>query len=36
MGTSPSEAAGYPPEALDAWAKRARAWAEGGAPDDLP
>ena len=27
---------GYPPKALDAWAARARQWAEGGAPDDLP
>ncbi len=27
---------GYPPAALDAWAKRAQAWAAGGAPDDLP
>ncbi len=26
---------GYPPKALDAWAKRARTWAEGGVPDDL-
>jgi uncharacterized protein YecE (DUF72 family) len=26
----------YPPKALDGWAKRARLWAEGGAPDDLP
>ena len=26
---------GYPPAALDAWAKRAQAWASGGAPDDL-
>lgn len=26
----------YPPKALDAWVKRARAWAEGGAPKDLP
>ena len=25
----------YPPEALDAWAGRLKAWAEGGAPDDL-
>jgi len=25
----------YPPKALDAWAARVRAWAEGGAPDDL-
>lgn len=27
---------GYPPKELDAWAKRARLWAEGGQPDDLP
>lgn len=27
---------GYQPKALDAWAARARQWAEGGAPDDLP
>ena len=27
--------AGYPPEALDAWAKRARTWAAGGEPPDL-
>jgi uncharacterized protein YecE (DUF72 family) len=26
---------GYAPKDLDAWAKRARGWAEGGAPDDL-
>jgi uncharacterized protein YecE (DUF72 family) len=25
----------YPPKALDAWAERARAWAQGGAPKDL-
>jgi uncharacterized protein YecE (DUF72 family) len=25
----------YPPKALDAWAKRVQAWAQGGAPDDL-
>lgn len=31
-----SEPAGYTPQELDAWAKRARAWAAGGAPDDLP
>ncbi len=30
-----SEKAGYPPKALDAWAKRARTWAEGGVPADL-
>jgi uncharacterized protein YecE (DUF72 family) len=28
--------AGYPPKALDAWAKRAKTWASGGAPNDLP
>jgi uncharacterized protein YecE (DUF72 family) len=27
---------GYPPKDLDAWAKRAAAWAAGGAPADLP
>ncbi len=26
----------YPPKALDAWAKRAQAWAAGGEPGDLP
>jgi uncharacterized protein YecE (DUF72 family) len=26
----------YPPKALDAWAKRAAAWAKGGTPADLP
>jgi uncharacterized protein YecE (DUF72 family) len=26
----------YPPKALDAWAKRAKTWAKGGAPADLP
>ena len=33
--TSDKEKAGYPPRALDAWAKRAQTWADGGAPDDL-
>lgn len=28
--------AGYPPKALDAWAKRAATWAKGGEPSDLP
>ena len=28
-------ASGYPAQELDAWAKRARRWAEGGTPDDL-
>ena len=27
---------GYAEDTLDAWAQRAREWAEGGAPDDLP
>jgi uncharacterized protein YecE (DUF72 family) len=27
---------GYPPKALDQWAKRAKVWAKGGAPADLP
>lgn len=28
--------AGYPPKALDAWAARAKLWAGGGDPKDLP
>ena len=28
--------AGYPPKALDQWAIRAQAWAQGGEPKDLP
>lgn len=28
--------AGYPPKALDAWARRAKTWADGGEPKDLP
>ena len=28
--------AAYPPKTLDAWAERAKIWAKGGAPDDLP
>ncbi|APF36207.1 hypothetical protein BOQ54_01755 [Chelatococcus daeguensis] len=35
MGTSEGENLGYAPAALDAWAERARAWAAGGAPEDL-
>lgn len=27
---------GYPEQELQAWAKRARDWANGGEPDDLP
>ena len=29
-------ATGYLPDDLDAWEKRARTWADGGTPDDLP
>jgi uncharacterized protein YecE (DUF72 family) len=29
-------AAAYPPKELDGWAERARLWANGGIPDDLP
>jgi uncharacterized protein YecE (DUF72 family) len=28
--------AGYPPKALDQWAKRAKTWVQGGEPKDLP
>lgn len=35
MGTAEEEEAGYPPEALDAWARRAATWSAGGVPDDL-
>ena len=35
QNTEEKLASGYPPAALDAWAKRARIWAEGGAPADL-
>ena len=31
-----AEPAGYPAAALDLWAARARAWAAGGDPEDLP
>ena len=30
------EATGYPPAELDQWAGRAKTWASGGVPDDLP
>jgi uncharacterized protein YecE (DUF72 family) len=33
--TSEKEKTGYPSRALDAWAKRAQTFADGGAPDDL-
>ncbi len=35
MGTAAGEAAGYPPEALDRWAARARQWAAGKPVTDL-
>jgi len=35
MGTQAKEAAGYSKPALKAWAGRAKAWADGGAPKDL-
>ena len=35
MGTTDIEKLGYSGEALDLWAKRALAWAKGGAPSDL-
>ena len=35
MGTAETEKLGYSGEALDVWAKRARAWAKGEAPPDL-
>ena len=35
MGTREDEPAGYSVPALDAWAERARRWAEGAAPSDL-
>jgi uncharacterized protein YecE (DUF72 family) len=35
MGTSETQKLGYAPKALDAWAARAKAWAAGGAPEDL-
>jgi len=35
MGTSEAEAAGYSKSAIEAWAKRARAWASGKAPAGL-
>lgn len=35
MGTVETEETGYSAAALDRWAKRATAWAGGGAPDDL-
>jgi uncharacterized protein YecE (DUF72 family) len=36
MRCEASLASGYAPEALDAWAERARVWASGAEPADLP
>jgi len=35
MGTQLEEPLGYPPKALDLWAKRAKLWAAGKVPKDL-
>jgi uncharacterized protein YecE (DUF72 family) len=35
MGTTEAESAGYASKALDLWAKRAKAWADGDTPPDL-
>jgi len=35
QGTAEKVKTGYPPAALDGWAKRAKTWEAGGAPDDL-
>ncbi|WP_043201740.1 DUF72 domain-containing protein [Paraburkholderia acidipaludis] len=36
MGTRENEPLGYAAGELDKWAQRARIWARGGTPDDLP
>jgi uncharacterized protein YecE (DUF72 family) len=36
MGTRETEKLGYPKAAITKWAGRAEAWAQGGAPKDLP
>jgi uncharacterized protein YecE (DUF72 family) len=36
MRSESANATGYAPAALDAWAERARTWAAGGDPADLP
>lgn len=36
QGTREGAKAGYPPRELDRWADRARTWAAGGVPEDLP
>jgi uncharacterized protein YecE (DUF72 family) len=35
QGTAEKVKTGYPPAVLDAWAKRAKTWEAGSAPDDL-
>ena len=35
MGTSSSEPAGYPGDALEVWAQRAKQWASGKTPDGV-
>jgi hypothetical protein len=35
MGTTETEEHGYSGAALDRWARRAKAWAVGGSPEDL-
>jgi uncharacterized protein YecE (DUF72 family) len=34
--SSEKEKSGYAPRVLDTWARRSRAWADGGVPDDVP
>jgi uncharacterized protein YecE (DUF72 family) len=36
MRSEPALKTGYPPRSLDAWAERARLWAAGAEPKDLP
>jgi len=36
MRSKAGAATGYPPAELEGWAQRARKWAAGGEPDDLP
>jgi uncharacterized protein YecE (DUF72 family) len=36
MRTRSDVPTGYPPDELRQWARRARTWADGGRPDDLP
>jgi uncharacterized protein YecE (DUF72 family) len=36
LGANKTHKLGYAPDALDVWAGRARTWAAGGSPADLP